>query len=342
MRIRSGRHKEKGMGLFRKLFGSGGPSPYQPEVAHHDDQPPWRPGTRIEVQVYEGRTGLEVVGESHYQDALWRLVGSTPGHDRVLVDVYGVLVAESDNEYDPNAVSVWISGLRIGYLSREDAQRYRPGLLALERKHGKPIALPGVIGGGGMRADGLGRLGVFLRHDPSDFGLSASMPPPPPESMMRTGLAGALLTDEIDDSYDLEWMEGVPEDAVGAITKLRQLLEQERDPIDRHFMFHELERALYRSRDTFTSALDEYDTACRQHDAEMDGIREAFVTKWGKVPLLETYKQMCIRQQKAKDFEQALWWAERGIAVYGVDAARPEAVEDLGKRAETYRGKLGR
>jgi hypothetical protein len=56
--------------------------------------------------------------------------------------------------------------------------------------------------------------------------------------------------------------------------------------------------------------------------------------------VLETYRQMAIRQQKAKNFEQALWWAERGIAVYGTDCARSEALEDLQKRAESYRTKL--
>jgi hypothetical protein len=57
-------------------------------------------------------------------------------------------------------------------------------------------------------------------------------------------------------------------------------------------------------------------------------------------PWLETYEQMAIRQQKAKNFEQALWWAERGITLYGADCARPEAVEDLQKRAAAYRAKL--
>ena len=72
----------------------------------------------------------------------------------------------------------------------------------------------------------------------------------------------------------------------------------------------------------------------------MDGIREAFLAKWGKVPLLETYRQMAIREQKAKHYEQALWWAERGITIYSDDCARPEAVEDLRQRAATYKAKL--
>jgi hypothetical protein len=141
-------------------------------------------------------------------------------------------------------------------------------------------------------------------------------------------------------SYDLVWLRDLPVDELRAIKMLRRLLERETDPIDRHYMHAHLQTLLSRSRDVFTSALDEYDQACQQHDAEMDSIRPAFIAKWGQVPVLETYRQMAIRQQGAKDFKQALWWAERGIAIYGTDCARPEAVEDLQKRADYFRGKL--
>jgi hypothetical protein len=68
-------------------------------------------------------------------------------------------------------VAVWVQGLKVGHLSRANARRYRPGLLGLQRRYGQPVALSGVIVGGGIREDGPGRLGVFLRHDPTDFGL---------------------------------------------------------------------------------------------------------------------------------------------------------------------------
>jgi hypothetical protein len=115
-----------------------------------------------------------------YQDNLWRIVGGRHSPDgRVREEVYAVLAAEPDNPYDANAVAVWIQDLKVGYLSREDARRYRPGPLALEQQHGRPIALAGVIAGGGMRADGPGRLGVFLEHDPADFGLRPMQLGPP-------------------------------------------------------------------------------------------------------------------------------------------------------------------
>lgn len=135
-------------------------------------------------------------------------------------------------------------------------------------------------------------------------------------------------------------MQDRPADNIRAVVTLRQLLARETDPLSRHFMHVQLETLLYRSRDAFASALDEYDEACRCHDVEMDGIRQACIAEWGQVPVLETYRQMAIRQQKAQRFEQALWWADRGIAVYGNDAARPEAVEDLRHRAAAYRARL--
>jgi hypothetical protein len=157
---------------------------------------------------------------------------------------------------------------------------------------------------------------------------------------MRTGLTEALLTDADDDSYDLSWLHGLPSDQLAAIRELRRLLEHDPDPIDRHFMFCELEDRLYRSRDIFASALAEYDDTCARHDAEMDTIRDALLSKFGKVPVLETYRQMTIRQQKIKNWQRAIWWAERGLALYGERAARQESVDDLRKRLAAYQAKL--
>jgi hypothetical protein len=164
----------------------GGQQPDRPSAWSSEQRPSWMPDG-MEVKLYEGREDLEVVGEASYQDNLWRIIRERRSSDgRVREEVYAVLAAEPDNPYDANAVAVWIEGLKVGYLSREDARRYRPGLQALEQKHGKPIALAGVIAGGGMRADGPGRLGVFLEHDPADFGLRPMQMSPP------AGSAGSM------------------------------------------------------------------------------------------------------------------------------------------------------
>ncbi len=269
----------------------------------------------VEAHRFGGRETLALVGESFYSDNLKRLVGVLDPDDPGRIPIIALLVAEVDNSFDPNAVSAWISGLKVGHLSRDDAARYRPGLLELVGKHGPAIALEGVIVG----QDGV--YGVFLNHDPEDFGLPAKRRKADPT--MRTGLSDVIVGDEMDDSYDMSWMDELPADPIGAVKTLRQLLVTDPDPIDRHFMFCQLEATLYRARDSFGSALDDYDDVCRQHDGEMESIRPALVTRLGKVPLLETYKQAAIRHQKAKNFDQALWWAERGIALYGDDAHAP-------------------
>lgn len=311
--------------VFQRLFG---------RTRDENSTPP-------AIMLLGGGHDLEVVGESHYQDALWHVVGGRT-LERVRVEIRAVLQAETDNPYDPNAISVWISERKVGYLSREDAAAYRGGLEKLEARDGKKIALRGVVVGGGVREDGPGFLGVWMSHDPTDFGIAPIVPAPVAalRGSMRTGLTEALLTDEEDDSYDLSWLARLPSDPIAAIARLRQLLREDPDPIDRHFMYCEIEERLYRSRDAFTSALDEYDDTCARHDGEMNGIRDALLTKFGRVPMLETYRQMAVRQQKAKNWAEAIRWAERGLALYGSNAARPEAVDDLRKRITAYTAKL--
>jgi rubrerythrin len=283
------------------------------------------------ASLYPGNETLEVVGESHYQEALWNIAGGSRG-DRVRFDTHAVLVPEPNNEYDPNAVKILIEGNLVGYLSREDAASYRPGLLSLMNSSVNGlVALNAAIVGGGQRADGYGMLGVFLDHDPADFGLQ---PHHVGAAGFRTGMSEAIATDLEDDRYDLSWYGELSTDNVAAIKRLRSMLEAESDPIDRHYMMDELEKRLYRSRDAFSSALEEFDAVCQQHDAEMIAIRPALLEKFGKIPLIGTYRQAAIRCQKAKDWQTTKTWAERGITIYGDQAARPEAVEDLHKRLE--------
>jgi hypothetical protein len=136
--------------------------------------PAWMCEGMLEAALLKGHDDLEVVGESRRQENLWRALGGQHRPEvHVRMDVYAMLLAEEGNPYDANAVSVWVDGLMVGYLPRDEARRLRPGLLALQECEGKPIVLEGVIVGGGMRDDGPGRLGVFLRYDPET---SVSLP----------------------------------------------------------------------------------------------------------------------------------------------------------------------
>lgn len=273
-----------------------------------------------------GDDTLEVVGESFHLDNLWQIVGGRPSM-AIRRPIQAALVPELYNPYDENAVAVRIDGLQVGHLSRQDALDYRPGLQQLCRHHeGHHIGLRGVIIGEGDL------LGVFLDHDPADFGVSRkqfyrSVPE------LRTGLSEALGTDFDDESYDLSWLAKLPRDDTGAVTYLRQWLLQDRDPISRHYLYCHLQKSLYRLRELSPTMLAEFDEACALHDAEMDVIRECLVAKFGKMPMLETYRQVAIRHQKAKNWSAVLWWSERGLRLYGDLAGRPEATEDLKKRA---------
>ena len=283
---------------------------------------------KVEATLYSGTETLEVVGESHYQDALWQIVGGRRP-DHVRYETFAVLVPDAANPYDPNAIEVQVAGALVGYLSRDDAARYRPGVLRLmETGPTGYVALPAVIVGGGQRDDGIGFLGVFLDHDPSDFGVPTHHAP----GHLRTGWSEALATDLEDETYDLSWDAELSSDDATAIEQLRVFLDVESDRIDRHYMLCELEHRLYKSRAASPSALDEFDAVCAQHDGEMVTLRPALVAKFGAVPAIDMYRQATIRCQKAKRWEAAREWAERGISVYGQQAARPEVVEDLHKR----------
>jgi hypothetical protein len=133
------------------------PGQDQLAVAHGDERPAWmRDG--IEVTLLDGNEDLEVVGESFYQENLWRLVSPRRRGERVRCEVYAMLVPEDANPYDASAVAVWVQGLKAGHLPRGDACRYRPGLFRLQDRYGHPIALAGMIVGGGMHQDGPGGL----------------------------------------------------------------------------------------------------------------------------------------------------------------------------------------
>jgi len=53
---------------------------------------------------------------------------------------------------------------------------------------------------------------------------------------MRTGLSDACATDAADYSYDLAWMDDLPDDGTRAIPLLWKLLGTETSILSRHFM----------------------------------------------------------------------------------------------------------
>jgi hypothetical protein len=122
-----------GMGVLRRLF-----------ARQSDREPPassraaprrvWSDtSTRFANHVlYEGRHDLEIVGESNYQDALWRAAGGRTT-ERIRVEIRAILAAEPDNPHDPNAISVWVDQRKVGYLWLPSVST-----AGLGRRHGAP------------------------------------------------------------------------------------------------------------------------------------------------------------------------------------------------------------
>lgn len=108
-----------------------------------------------------GKYQLEVVGESHYQDALEEICG--PRTDEgVEKTVTAELVFEDDNPMDNLAVRIDIEGKTVGYLSRPFARLVRE-TVAEAGYAGVPVRCNAVIRGGWDRGSrGKGHYGVRL------------------------------------------------------------------------------------------------------------------------------------------------------------------------------------
>jgi hypothetical protein len=71
----------------------------------------------MQIQLYEAKTTWRSSAKAAIKTTSAGLVGGRSSiDDRVRVDVHAVLAAEPDNPYDPNAIAVWVQGLKVGYL----------------------------------------------------------------------------------------------------------------------------------------------------------------------------------------------------------------------------------
>jgi hypothetical protein len=76
-----------------------------------------------------GDCDVDVVGESHYQNNIDRIVGERQ-QKGVKLKKKAIVWLEDDNEYDENAVCVDIDKKTVGYLNRDDARTFRKYLKA--------------------------------------------------------------------------------------------------------------------------------------------------------------------------------------------------------------------
>jgi hypothetical protein len=95
---------------------------------------------------------LDIVGESYRQDAIQ---GLWAGPD---VTFDAIMIPESNNSHDRNAVRVEIKGVHVGYLSRDTAKDYRSSMS--DKRCKVPVHL--VMGGPD------GTIGVFTGRSKAD------------------------------------------------------------------------------------------------------------------------------------------------------------------------------
>lgn len=86
----------------------------------------------------------EVVGESRREQEIRKILaayGEAEGGGWVAAYRHALLVPEIGNPHDDKAIAVWVDGLLVGYIPRDEAQTARPSIEAAIRQHGKAFAV---------------------------------------------------------------------------------------------------------------------------------------------------------------------------------------------------------
>lgn len=112
-----------------------------------------------------GDEELDVVGESYYHAQLAGIRAALNAQPRDFeVRTIAALVAEPNNQYDRNAVGVYVHGVKVGHLDRYDAAEYQPPI----RRAGGQIYVEAVMLGGQPTPQGeIGPIGVRLMNVPA-------------------------------------------------------------------------------------------------------------------------------------------------------------------------------
>jgi len=107
-----------------------------------------------------GNFEFDVVGESHYQDALESIAGAKEDESKEHKCV-AELVFDDDNPHDNQAVLVAIDGKKVGHLSRKHAREFRAELTR-QGLNVRVCRVPARIVGGWKRGSDIGHFGVKL------------------------------------------------------------------------------------------------------------------------------------------------------------------------------------
>jgi hypothetical protein len=155
--------------MLGKLLGKSTPTTWPPP-GPITEWPPAGKDLRLDVPLVlfdPAAKMVAVVGESQYQGSLGRLAGGRTIDGPKNRDHKALLLRESTNPYDPNAVRVVVvtadgTGATIGYLSRDNAVAYRPVIDRLARFGKVAGCLASISGGWDRGSDDRGSFGVRL------------------------------------------------------------------------------------------------------------------------------------------------------------------------------------
>lgn len=125
-----------------------------------------RPFTRkpraVQLSAIElpGDSYCAVAGESFYGEAIAKTLPTCWSDDEDDRVFRAILVAEPDNEFDPNAIGVWSTFGKLGHLPRDEAALYRPLFDEIRRRGYNGGSCEAVMKGGTADKP---NIGIWLR-----------------------------------------------------------------------------------------------------------------------------------------------------------------------------------
>ena len=114
-----------------------------------------------------GTFAVDVVGVSRRQSVLAAIVDRQSRRGRT-VTLDAVLILEDSNPRDANAVRIEIEGELIGYLSRDNARRYRADLAAAGQPRATVRCKARIVGGFETESGERAHFGVRVDLPPMD------------------------------------------------------------------------------------------------------------------------------------------------------------------------------
>lgn len=104
---------------------------------------------------------VNVVGESHYQRQLVSLAGGKR-EESARIETTAELVREPENPYDTEAIAVLIGGQHVGYLSRQNARKYKAVVNETVKNYERATCHATIVGGWNRGNGDEGHFGVRL------------------------------------------------------------------------------------------------------------------------------------------------------------------------------------